>query len=77
MQYTEQNALFMKCSLVRTFYTLVAIHFEEFAATGSLVDFEVEQSPNLNIRTQSISGKRSTVKLAYVSSILVTRNFLN
>ena len=30
--------------------------FEEFAATGSLVDIEVEASPNLNIRTQSISG---------------------
>ena len=37
---------------------VVEINFEEFAATGSLVDIEVEESPNLNARTQSISGTR-------------------
>ena len=39
----------------------VEIIFEEFAATGSLVDIEVEESPNLNTRAQSISGTRDCI----------------
>jgi hypothetical protein len=46
---------------------IVEIVFEEFAAIGSLVDIEVQESPNLNIRTQSISGMRSIV-LVYLPS---------
>ncbi|XP_028403535.1 F-BAR domain only protein 2-like isoform X2 [Dendronephthya gigantea] len=37
----------------------VEIFFEEFAATGSLVDLGIEESPNLNNRSQSVSDKTS------------------
>lgn len=40
---------------------VVEINFEEFTATGPLVDID-EESPNLNTRAQSISGTRDSIR---------------